>query len=107
MRICPKCGYTDLPIWRFAKYKRFTSYCRADELENWDAKLLAKIPLNRIVIEIDGYRYQRKKSGYIERIHRLDCMYPSQLKMNEPPMEHWREGLRRRELKNQTKLLVI
>ena len=110
MRVCPKCGHQDAPVWRFAKFKRFTHYCRADELEVWDPKLVSEIPLNGQVVEINDYRYKRKKSGYIERIHKIDCAYPVLLKMDEPEMESGSEKVRRKLVSwsnKQTKLLEV
>lgn len=52
MRVCPKCGYMDSPVWRHVRHRIYTDYCRVDDLEPWEPALYAllekKIELGEI-----------------------------------------------------------
>lgn len=87
MRVCPKCGHVDPPIWKNQAHKLCSDYCHKDELEYFDASLLKNIlecnPLTR-----GAFRYHLSKAGYVHRIALIDLCNSSHPKsMEEPDME--------------------
>ena len=71
MRICPKCGYVDLPIWRNTRWRYYTEHCHIDELRLWQPKLAEKLLAagRGKTILIKGVKYRLAKNGII--IHRI------------------------------------
>ncbi len=73
MRVCPKCGFADMPIWRHKRHRMFTCYCRLDELKEWD-KELADLIEQKKDVKLLGYIYHLTKTGYVDRIHETDSL---------------------------------
>jgi len=90
MRVCPKCGYKDPPIWRSQTHKRYTDYCHKDELLYWNKPLYEKLTKNKLIttITIPPFRYHITKAGYIHRIALINLANPNNPRsMEEPDME--------------------
>ena len=105
---CPKCGYEDLPCWRYKRWTMFTSYTHKNDLDVFDPELLAKIiesqKSNQRYCD-EHYRYRLTKSGHIHRIAHKDCFNPSNKNdMHEPPQE---KLIKAKYFPNQRKLLEL
>jgi hypothetical protein len=87
MRVCPKCGYRDLPIWRNAWHKRFTDVTTLDSLKDWDMELAKKIEDNPSLYFDGLYNYHLSKRGYVVRILREHAISPTTVE--EPHRELW------------------
>jgi len=46
MRVCPKCRFHDLPIWRNSRWYHDVDAARISDIEYWDKVLATKIQLN-------------------------------------------------------------
>jgi len=100
MRVCPKCGYKDLLIWRNNPHRLYTQYCKLHELETWNAEL-SKIIEEKRDVKINGYIYHINKAKVICRIHESDSI--DGISFREPRTE---KHLMKKFLpENQTKLL--
>jgi len=87
MRVCPKCGYRDLPIWHNAWHKRFTDVTTLENVKMWDKELAEKIE-DTPSLYFDGlYNYHLSKRGYVVRILREHAKAPSTVE--EPHRELW------------------
>ena len=101
MRVCPKCGYRDLPVWRNAWHKRFTDVTRIGDLEIFSPELYKKI-LDSPKFYTDGlYNYKLSKRGYVIRILKEHAI--SSGSCEEPHRERWRPA----PSIHQTKLLEV
>lgn len=67
MRICPKCGYSDPPIWKVTRYRVHCDYARIEDFREYYPRI--KIEKGERVS--DGlYVYKRSSKGdglYVER----------------------------------------
>jgi len=43
LRVCPKCGHHDLPIWRNSRFYFNVDVCKISDLEYWESSLAEKI----------------------------------------------------------------
>ena len=89
MRICPVCGYRDVPIWRNIKWRYFTEHCHIEELEVWDKKLADTLREKRYVC-LNGIKYRLTKNGlYVHRIPAFLCRHPNEANpsIEEPQTE--------------------
>lgn len=100
---CPKCQYSDLPIWRHAWHKRFTDVTNIDSLREYAPKLAKKIEENPSLYFDGLYNYKLSKRGYVVRILRHLAISPSSCE--EPHRELWRPPYH--EHVNQKKLLEV
>ena len=83
MSECPNCGHVDPPYWRHKRFRLFTCYCHISDLELWAPKF-AKLLIEQKDITKEGYIYHLTKSGYVDRIHKLDSANGS---WHEPSQE--------------------
>ena len=74
MRICPKCGYEDLPCWRVGSHMLYSDIdiCRISELEEYDKELAEKIRSFPVGDKRNCYRdkyyaYYLTKKGWVYR----------------------------------------
>ena len=87
MRICPKCGYVDPPIWRNTKWCYYTEHCHVDELKVWEPQLAAMLKPGETVF-ISGVKYHLTKSGlYVHRIPAHLTKRPLSDSVEEPATE--------------------
>jgi hypothetical protein len=81
MRVCPKCGYRDPPIWRNTARRLYQEHCHITDLELWNPKL-ADILKNQKFVCINGVKYKLNPKGtYVHRIDAHLCAYPRE---NDP-----------------------
>jgi len=87
MRVCPKCGHRDLPIWHNAWHKRFTDVTTLEDVKFWDKELAKKLEDNPSLYFDGLYNYKISKHGYVVRILREHAIGPSSCE--EPHRELW------------------
>jgi len=82
MRVCPKCGYSELIWLHCGRGFRFTDYAHISQLtEELAMKLMASPKFYS-----DGlFNYELTKSGFVHRIWKEDAINPNSMK--EPDME--------------------
>ena len=108
MRVCPKCGYREPPIWRNRMAKRlYVQYCRIDELEFWDQDLAKELKEKKYVFK-DGVKYKLTPKDYVEKIDAFLCAHPEpdNPSISEPHFEKHKAKLIGYNPKFQTKLIV-
>ena len=80
MRVCPKCGFTDSPIWRNKMALRlYVQYCHIEELDDFEpevAKELRKEWGKSNYYFKDGIKYRINSGGYVDRIDAYLCAHP-------------------------------
>jgi len=99
MRVCLKCGHKDSLIWRNNPHRLYTSYCRLDELEDWEPKIAEQVKKLKDC-KIQGYIYHLNEKGFVCRIYEADSIDGKSYR--EPRTE--RRLMLRIGLKGQTKL---
>jgi len=76
LRVCPRCGFRDSPIWRNRMAKRlYVQYCRIDELIEWEPELAKELQEKKYVFK-NGVKYKLTLKGYVERIDAFLCAHP-------------------------------
>jgi len=101
MKVCPKCGYRDPPIWRNTLRRLFAEHCHISDLEIWNPELAAALKEKRYLC-IKGVKYRlNKKGAYVHRIDAFLCKYPNENdpRITEPDTESGRAkalGVRRK-----------
>lgn len=109
MRVCPKCGFSDDPLWRHDFFKRDLVYMHKDDFKNNYPELYAKLEREKYVIE--GQFVYHKSKNYVRRKEPANINQPFDENYETIPTARghcsdW--GNRRiREKKAQTKLLEV
>ena len=78
--VCPECGHKDAPCWRSACWLKVATYCRLDELKEWEPKLAQTISKLKVgeTYEQKGMTYRLTRSGNVYRIvNELASVYSS------------------------------
>ena len=84
MRVCPECGYEDLPIWRNTRWCLYTEHCHISELEAFDPGFAKKLRPSETIF-VNGVKYQLNKRG--SHVHRIAAKYterPKSHSLREP-----------------------
>jgi hypothetical protein len=89
MRVCPKCGYQDAPIWRNTLRRLYQQHCHINDLEIWNPELAADLKEKRYVFK-NGVKYKLNSKG--THVHRIDAFLcadprPESPKITEPNTE--------------------
>jgi len=61
MRVCPKCGYEDQPIWRHSRYDFNADYCRREEFEEIEPLLSEALSETEPLIDGRNIYYSLKR----------------------------------------------
>lgn len=78
MRVCPKCGYHESPIWRPSIAHREIDFCRFEDFQQEHPKLAEKLLESqqrkgtKNVVEDEIYAYHLTKGGNVERQAKID-----------------------------------
>jgi hypothetical protein len=76
MRVCPKCGYEDPPIWRNTLRRLYTDHCHIEDLKIWEPQL-AQLILEKKYVCLNGVKYKlNRKGSHVHRIMAKHCKYP-------------------------------
>lgn len=67
MFVCPKCGFKDSPCWRSSHWRRYSVYCRLDELEVWEPEIAKQLKDTTEWVEIGPYLYKVSRTGIVNR----------------------------------------
>jgi len=71
MRVCPKCGYVDPPIWRQSAFHQTISFTEISNIEYENPEIAIKLKENNRIS--DGvYAYKLTRFGRVERQAILD-----------------------------------
>lgn len=72
MKICPKCGFEDNPMWRVRKSRQFCDYVKTETLEYNEPHLFMKIKEKHPEKYFDGhFVYHITRTGMnVERIEK-------------------------------------
>ena len=65
-RVCPKCGYRDLPIWRNSRFYFNVDIARIEDIEYWDSSLATAIKKGNFY-EDGVFSYILQKDGMVLR----------------------------------------
>ena len=68
MKVCPKCGFTDLSSWRQNRWRTNVEFLHWDQTDDIDLELLKKLRENQKEIQCDKNYAYRNAGRVIERI---------------------------------------
>lgn len=74
MRVCPKCGYREPPIWLNHQFQQHVSYARVEDFEKYYPHLAKRI-VKAGYVTSDKYCYYRRSSKGAPFIHRWSKEY--------------------------------
>jgi len=66
IRVCPKCGFHDLPIWRNSRFYFNVDVARISDIEYWDSRLASKIKINNF-FQDEVFSYLLRPDGMVLR----------------------------------------
>jgi len=100
LRICPKCGFSDSPIWRNKMALRlYVQYCHIEELDSFEPEVAAALRKseNHYLFK-DGIKYRLNPQGYVDRVDAFLCAHPEpdNPSISEPQKEKHKAKLIRR-----------
>jgi len=106
LRVCPKCGYEESPIWRNTLRRLYTSHAHIEDLKIWEPEL-AKELIEKKYVYRNGVKYKLTKKG--SHVHKIEAKFcqdpnPKSDKITEPTTEKCKSRILGR-MKNQAKLL--
>ena len=67
MRVCPKCGHKDLPIWRNSRFYFNVDHASLDDLKSWGEEQIVQNLENDNYYEDGHFSYLLQPSGYVLR----------------------------------------
>jgi len=107
MRKCPKCGFSEPPIWRQTLRRLYTEYCHIDDLDPWNPELARQLRERKYVC-LDGVKHRLNSVGYVHRIDAFLYASPDPLNpsITEPNKEKHKARIIGRSPKSQRELIL-
>jgi hypothetical protein len=111
MRVCPKCGYVDNPLWR-PSMKFAMDFMRYEDFKSEYPHLAEKVIHRKFLVD-EPFVYHVTRGGNVERMALIDNPFYEKVwgipmeksKFNRSPRSDYNRAMKRNKL--QTKLLEV